>query len=209
MQVRRAPELWYDSAQHRICEWGGWPDLNDTVYPFWCATLESDGVVSWSSEPAPESGTTILLPTFASAWTYSGSALYSLSGLLAVPSSIQYVNTTITGLVELTFDDQSWQNMSSAGASGNGLNVFGEAAHISQYGDAGIFMVLGGQDPSTQSYDYAHADDSTFVAMSEIGLFDLGSQKWYYQPATGSIPKPRGRFCMVGASAPDNATYEM
>ena len=55
--------------------------------------------------------------------------------------------------------------------------------------------------------------------MANIDIFDVASiddssnttnaGSWYRQQATGDIPDPRADYCLVGATAPDNSSYNI
>jgi hypothetical protein len=45
--------------------------------------------------------------------------------------------------------------------------------------------------------------------MSNITVYDVHSDTWYYQTATGDVPPPRSEFCAAGSSPTDNSSYEV
>ena len=55
-----------------------------------------------------------------------------------------------------------------------------------------------------------HGNDTVEPSpMSEIHVYDILSQTWYTQTATGDVPLPRRRFCAGATWAPDRSSYNM
>ena len=75
----------------------------------------------------------------------------------------------------------------------------GRVMHAPSFGAAGVLLALGGRPGQTEAGG----------PFNNISIFDLGSKKWYWQAAMGTIPYPRSDFCAVGAQEGENSTFEM
>jgi len=88
----------------------------------------------------------------------------------------------------------------------------GALQYIPGIGARGILVLVGGTSKPSTELDSA----LSYINMTEIDVFDVASlytssnsTGWYKQQATGNIPAPRGLFCMVLASAPDNSSHNL
>ena len=46
-------------------------------------------------------------------------------------------------------------------------------------------------------------------SFSEIFIYDIFSNTWYQQTATGDLPDPRTEFCAGVSSAPDDSSFQV
>ena len=67
-------------------------------------------------------------------------------------------------------------------------------------------MAFGGQTSPNISQYY---DGAVYLSLANVSLFDPSTKSWYWQEATGNIPSQRDRFCVVGISGGNSATYGM
>jgi hypothetical protein len=212
MTAARRPPLWYDPQSNHVMERGGWAYAADPSYFLWSFIPDGSGGADWSldqSSPAAQQ----LSATFGSAFTASGNNFYSLGG--AVPGGLNtssdplnpYGFDALEGLVTYDFASSEWTNTSSLGGSQTGYSVQSQALSMPDFGKAGLLAILGGESPTNQSYLYE--EGAALVDMSNITIYDVESETWYYQTATGSVPPPRSEFCAVGSAPTDNSTYEM
>ncbi|GKT83936.1 cell wall anchored protein [Colletotrichum tofieldiae] len=75
--------------------------------------------------------------------------------------------------------------------------------HYIPAGPGGILIYFGGiQDPSANG-------TGTGQPMDQIFIFDLLSNKWYTQKASGTIPEMRRRFCAGVTWALDRSSYNI
>lgn len=87
--------------------------------------------------------------------------------------------------------------------------VLGEAQYIPIFGDQGILVFLGGDEPTSRSLGDWNDLGRALAAMDSITIYDIASKQWYEQKATGTIPEGRFGFCSVVVTDPSNSTYEM
>jgi hypothetical protein len=212
MTTARRPPLWYNPQSNQVMERGGWAYTADYPYLLWSFAPDGSGGANWAldqSSPAAQQ----LSATFGSAFTGSANNFYSLGG--AVPGVLNtssdplnaYGFEALEGLVIYDFASSGWKNTSSLGGSQTGYSVQSQVLSMPDFGKAGLLAVLGGESPMNQSYEYE--EGAALVDMSNITIYDIESDTWYYQTATGSVPPPRSEFCAVGSAPTDNSTYEM
>lgn len=213
----RRPAIWYNPQDECVYEWAGWPfnqtDPNYTTNWLWSFLPDGNGGAPWGSNPVTSSwdeNGERLVPPFGASWTFSETSFYSLGGTILPkydPKQQSLPDVPISGLVSNSFSSNAWNNQSSIGFSESSYSVLGEAAYVPIFGQNGLLIFLGGDSPSDQSYKYEQA--AALADMSNITIFDIASEKWYHQTATGSIPPGRSEFCIVGTSASDNSSFEM
>ena len=75
----------------------------------------------------------------------------------------------------------------------------GRMVYAPVFGTSGILVAMGGSAGQLE----------VGGPFNNISIFDIGSQRWFYQVATGTIPNPRWDFCAVGVHDSENNTYEM
>ena len=146
-------------------------------------------------------------PTFGSA-TSGAIGGFGLGGYEFSNSGQETANLTSPvpspGLQFYNFTTQSWYNNSGEGFTPNGTAVYAGTIYLPTWGTAGLVAIFGGQT-TTNRTDFV--DGANYLSMSNISLFDVSSQSWYYQEASGNIPSQRDRFCIVGASGGDKTTF--
>ncbi|KAI0875671.1 hypothetical protein GGS24DRAFT_489139 [Hypoxylon argillaceum] len=75
-------------------------------------------------------------------------------------------------------------------------------------GRAGILVALGGYQTAYQGNQIPDSlwDQRPF---SDIYIYDIYSNVWYHQTATGDLPDLRTEFCAVASSAPDDSSFQI
>ena len=74
------------------------------------------------------------------------------------------------------------------------------------FGVEGLLVLLGG---GGQSGPFVHEWLPNQGNFDIITIYDIHTQTWLSQSATGTIPNPRSKFCAVGAASSDNSTFDM
>ena len=116
-------------------------------------------------------------------------------------------NVAVAGFTTFNFTSNTWNNGSSSGATNDGYSALAQAAYIPNFGSNGMFVSLGGDEPPNDYFGYEKG--GTLADMSNITLYDIGTETWYYQETSGPAPPGRSEFCMVGSASSDNSSYEM
>ena len=118
----------------------------------------------------------------------------------------------LEGLVEYSFSETQWTNLSSTSHGGTsfgggaGFAVLGEGLYVPIFGAQGILIFLGGDAPSVQT-QWA-TEGLSLAPMNQIVVYDIDSRTFHVQTAGGTIPKSRTSFCAVGAGSSENSTWE-
>jgi hypothetical protein len=199
----RKPAMWYDPVDGSVSSWGGFTYSNANSQTLWAFRPDGQGGLVWEQKYSPNS-------SFWTNFTSSGGSLlattplgfYSLGGAL---ESNRIPTFVMPGLVVYDFQDKTWSNLSTTAYSSCGCAVLGQAQFIPRFGEDGILAILGGDSPDDHNYQMG----GSIRDLSNITVYDIHSQVWYHQRATGDVPPPREQFCMVGAQGTDNSTYEL
>lgn len=69
--------------------------------------------------------------------------------------------------------------------------------------DAGMLVYFGGLELAPNGTNY------TMAPLDEIHIFDIGTETWLLQKASGEIPPDRRRFCADVIAAKDRSSYNM
>ena len=205
--------LWSDNTNMLFYQWGGQfqtsPEnptlyIYDTIYNTWNTTTAD---LSEISRIAYGAGTTV--EQRAEGYYYGGwlsnQSIAGWSGPRIASSNIIKYDMNAG-----TFSNSSGpDNLGRAEgamvflpASDNGLLIyFGGVIDMGNGSAVGANMTV-----SSRSRICSRNTD---LCMKEIWIYDLNSEKWYNQTATGDVPDMRGKFC-AGATWPtDQSSYNM
>ncbi|KAK5058536.1 hypothetical protein LTR84_010799 [Exophiala bonariae] len=214
MRRVRQPILFYDATQNVIRRYGGWPydapngalpdDMPSELWSFPAGTKDSNWVVDTSpianglssSSPGP----------FAPAIAFSESAFYAFGGNVFKPAALPNM-TVLSGVVTQDFSSQRWDNVTTNIPNQSQYRTQAKSVFVPNFGDKGFIVTVGGESPETEESFYEEAKFMT--DMSTITLYDIASDTWYTQTATGEIPPPRSEFCAVGVNSSDGSSFEM
>ncbi|KAI4214598.1 MAG: hypothetical protein LQ351_003015 [Letrouitia transgressa] len=115
----------------------------------------------------------------------------------------------------LSFDEknETFRNTSTTGLNEDGTVVSGFLSIIESLGARGVLVAFGGITNTIASAmslrDGDLKDPMLRWPMQNISIYDIASQKWYQQQATGDIPSWRYLGCSVAISAPDNSSHSI
>ncbi|KAF2138400.1 uncharacterized protein K452DRAFT_93125 [Aplosporella prunicola CBS 121167] len=90
-----------------------------------------------------------------------------------------------------------------------GPNILKGAMTFLRKGQAGILVAFGGYNTAFEGSDFGPGWDWDQRDMSDIWIYDIFSNTWYYQKATGDIPHKRTEFCAGVSSAPDDSSFQI
>ena len=202
----RQPMLFYDKTRNKVSRFGGWP-YQETDFPsiMWSATAGTNNVV-WKNETAPSAdGLSTNSPgPFASANAYTDTTYYNFGG--NVVNSLPDI-TVLPGLVTRDLSAQDWTNSTVKIPSQSNFRTQARMVQAPNFGNQGYLITVGGESPPTESSQYETG--SFMVDMATITLYDIESQTWYTQTATGDIPPERSEFCAVGAASSNGDRFEL
>lgn len=196
----RQPILFYDKPRNKISRFGGWP-YETAEFPslLWSFTAGSTNA-AWKNETSPSTdGLSAKSPgPFASANTYTNDTFYNYGGNI-VPANALPDMTVLSGLVTRDLVAQDWDNTTATLPDQNKFRTQARMVHAPNFGNQGYLVMVGGEAPPTEESFYETG--AHMVDMATITLYDIESQTWYTQTATGDIPPPRSEFCAVGAAS--------
>jgi len=159
----------------------------------------------------PFSGAYAEVPEQGLAFWLNGELNNGSSNTLATQPDI---SQNLGGLVVLDTNTQTAKNLSTSSLGNRFPREGGTLNYISGIGQQGILVAIGGSAKSAT--DSSPSSNGTLVPMDTIDIFDVASINdtnsngaWYTQAATGDIPELRYGFCTVGATAPDNSSYNL
>ena len=136
----------------------------------------------------------------------AGFCLGGYSGPYSTDVDPPPMDTPLQGMIQFNFESLTWDNVSSTGASQQGFLVSSQMEYIPAYGKEGILVSMGGDAPVSQDQYYPGSNQ---MPMSDITIYDIKSQQWYSQTATGDVPDGRSEFCSIIAHGGDNESWEM
>ncbi|PGH28024.1 hypothetical protein AJ80_00279 [Polytolypa hystricis UAMH7299] len=210
----RRPSLWYDSINDYVYSYGGWAFDLGAPPAAWGFKPGDDGAAKWEIMYTAGDSTSFdefTLPGYALS-AQSNTSFYALGGVLT--STIEGYEglgnqPAIRGMATYDFQTEMWRNISTAssdkGTYGQeGFAALGEGKYVSTFGEEGVLIFIGGDSPTSNAW----SNLASLMPMSTITIFDIHTEKWYTQKATGDVPRPRGTFCSV-AVASNNGTSEI
>ncbi|KAL8824189.1 MAG: hypothetical protein Q9191_005232 [Dirinaria sp. TL-2023a] len=127
-----------------------------------------------------------------------------------VPGATPYMDQGL-----LTFDESSvnFQNDSTTGLNDFGTLAEGFLALIESVGSKGVLVAFGGF--SNAAAKAMNVTDDQLLSpslhrnLSTISIYDIDSQTWFQQTATGDVPRWRYIGCSVLVSAPDQSSHSI
>ena len=212
MRAVRQPVLYYDAVNNMIRRYGGWPysqgDDISTSMPSELWSFEAGSTtIEWTqnTDPSANGLPSDSLGPFAPAYAFSNSTLYCF-GDVALLYDLPNM-TVLSGLVTQDFSSQTWENNTAQIPNQSPFRTESRAVFVPNFGDQGFLLVVGGESPPTEASFYQEGD--WMVDMSIITLYEIATEAWYTQRATGDIPPPRSVFCAVGSASSDGQYFEM
>ena len=121
---------------------------------------------------------------------------------------MQYNNTgshdaPIAGFVCYNFTSGEFANSTVTGIDMGGVIQMGGMQYISNFGQEGILVVIGGDQVGKVQRGW---DD--LLSLETVWVYDIAYDNWFAQQTTGNVPEPRKEFCMTGIAS-NNQTYEI
>ncbi|KAJ9604855.1 hypothetical protein H2200_010970 [Cladophialophora chaetospira] len=204
----RQPLLFYDKPRNKVSRYGGWPyEESDFPSILWSFTAGTNNV-NWKNETSPSlDGLSNNSPgPFASAHTYTDTTYYNFGGNVVPPGELPSM-TVLSGLVTRNLQAQSWANSTADLPNQSPYRTQARMVHAPNFGGKGFLVMVGGESPPTEASTYETG--SSLTDMATITLYDIESQTWFTQTATGDIPPPRSEFCAVGAASSSGRHFEV
>ncbi|KAF7556327.1 hypothetical protein G7Z17_g1544 [Cylindrodendrum hubeiense] len=111
----------------------------------------------------------------------------------------------LPGMLTYNMTERTWANESTVPLnSPTGTWISGQALCVPGFGSSSLVFVIGGQTTPRTS---AARVDADFTDFSNITFYDPVQKEWYWQEASGDVPRGRELFCAVGVQGKD--TYDI
>ncbi|KAK8034222.1 hypothetical protein PG993_009217 [Apiospora rasikravindrae] len=204
--------LWVDESQNAMYMWGGqgpWGNLTKekALWGF------DAGNQQWSKKVASNVDVfmNLVRSSLAARTTCRGTGFY-LGGFASIwtdPSAKAGGNDfPVPGMLTYDMESGGWANQSTAALNAYGTIVGGTLSCLPTFGtdNKGLVMVVGGEIARPDDYD---PKSDGLMSLSNITFWDMEKETWHSQLATGDIPSPRSRACVVAAAAPSGNSYEL
>ena len=214
----KSPTLWLDESSNLIWFFNGETSFITATdadpLSIWAFSPDKSGSGTWKENNSPTDDVfNNLTRSYGCGSTYSPTAGYCLGGYASEHTTPNYDGSGSTlalgGMQIFDFADKSWSNISSAGASASGWNVWPVFQYVPAYGRSGVIVLVGGDTPTNQNDGNDASGQEPLRPMSNVTVYDIYNQRWLSQTATGDVPMGRLEPCFVGAQGGDNSTYEM
>ncbi|KAL9062554.1 MAG: hypothetical protein Q9157_008822 [Trypethelium eluteriae] len=183
--------LWSDNTNKLFYQWGGQFQTNpekptfyvfDTIYNTWNTTTAD---LSELSRVAYGAGTTV----------EPRAEGYYFGGWLSNQTVPGWSGPPVATNNIIKYNMTSGQFQNNSGPSDNLGRAEGALVYLPA-SDKGLLIYFGGV------IDQGNGS-TTAANMSDILIYDLNSEVWYNQTATGTVPDERGKFC-AGVTWPDD-----
>ena len=128
----------------------------------------------------------------------------------ALPNAMPYM---VQGLITMVEQTMILKNYSTTAMNVDGTAAGGFVALIDSLGSIGVMVMFGGftnvPGQSMSLNDDKLVDISLHWDLGNVSIYDIGTQTWYQQTATGDVPPWRYNGCSVVVSAPDQSSHSI
>ena len=119
----------------------------------------------------------------------------------------------VQGLITMVEQTMILKNYSTTAMNVDGTAAGGFIALIDSLGSIGVMVMFGGfknvpGEPMSLDDDNL-VDPSLHWDLGNVSIYDIGTQTWYQQTATGDVPPWRYNGCSVVVSAPDQSSHSI
>ncbi|KAH8663296.1 hypothetical protein BGZ61DRAFT_321567, partial [Ilyonectria robusta] len=208
--------LWAGAESDTLYRWGGDgpygnTDLGDDI-ALWAIQLDDDGQGSWAKKSAANDDFFSDIYSGASgAGTVCDDMGVYVGGYGSGASDARFSETVfpdrmpLPGVLTYNMTDRTWANESTVPLNPPyGTWISGEALCVPGFTTNSLVFVIGGQTTPRAS---AARVDADFTDFANITFYDPVQNQWYWQEASGDVPRGRELFCAVGVEG--NGTYDI
>ncbi|KAK9769900.1 hypothetical protein SCAR479_13445 [Seiridium cardinale] len=203
--------LWTDQTSGSMYMWGGqgpWGNLSKTR-DLW--KFSADGE-SWTKQPAANADVFMSLKrsSYAAITQCNGMGFF-IGGIGSVWTDQSFaagdLSVPVPGMLTYNLTSGVWANESTAGMNSYETYISGTAACLPSFGTSGkgMIMTLGGEISRREGYN---SSEPNLVSLGNLTFWDIETESWFSQEATGDIPTPRSKSCIVDVEGP-NGTHEI
>lgn len=90
-----------------------------------------------------------------------------------------------------------------------GPNILKGAMVYVRKGQSGVLIAFGGYNTAYKGDQFASGWDWNQRSLKDVYVYDIFSNTWYLQEASGDIPEHRSDFCAGVSSAPDDSSFQI
>ncbi|KAK0725070.1 hypothetical protein B0H67DRAFT_120924 [Lasiosphaeris hirsuta] len=188
--------------------WGGAaaptsPPAESPGPPLWKFTVDGGGGGTWDAVATAQNFSARVRTTAAAQSRGTG---FALGGRLDGDGR------PVSGLVAFDMASKAWRNESAVAFAPPGGTVDGGSlTFVSGFGGQGVLVPLGGYVPGAAGPVDATdgVPDTGYLVFSNISVFDVATEKWFWQAASGEVPEPRQGGCAVGLREPGEKSFEI
>ncbi|KAF2437289.1 hypothetical protein P171DRAFT_437884 [Karstenula rhodostoma CBS 690.94] len=192
--------LWADDVNKCFYQFGGEYQSNPSDFSFWTYDTRLN---QWN-ETDPNSNVASLQRVAYGAGTQAedfGFGYY-LGGYVNNFTSPHWKGRQIATSNLISYDFTAGQLNNNSGPPDNYGRAEGKLVYLPA-SDGGLLVYFGGiEDPSRNGSSQA-------ANMSTIHIYDISSNKWYTQQASGEVPGARRQFCAGATWADDQSSYNI
>ncbi|OTA62258.1 hypothetical protein K449DRAFT_433913 [Hypoxylon sp. EC38] len=118
-------------------------------------------------------------------------------------------NIHITRFQSFNSDSSQW-SFETATSATLGPNIIQGAMVYLRKGQSGVLLAFGGYQALDKDTNFTERDlGGTPISISDIFIYDISSNTWYLQKASGDLPGPRRGFCAGVSAAPDDSSFQV
>ncbi|KAK3299801.1 uncharacterized protein B0H64DRAFT_1311 [Chaetomium fimeti] len=214
-KAKRDQAVWTDPEASHYYLWGGnWGAFGDNVEAgntLWKFTPDAGDGGVWTKEHSINPNLFDQLDmTRLSAYASTNTTAFVIGGLASGatdPGRQPYHNQAVTGMLTFNMRTREWGDGATEFGFSPDDTLVGASAHwVPNFGPNGLIMLLGGVAP-VPIQDTTFPDAPAFD-FRNLTFFDPETKQAYWQTATGSIPRPRSKFCATGFANVDGG-YEI
>jgi hypothetical protein len=217
------PTLWYNIRRNELLQGfggsvsplkNGSASASSSAFSLW--KLKPDDLRrngTWTQERAPGHAALAGFTRPVGGLTTSGDGVaYLLGGYASSESGPSTLldqegaggGTPLPGLIWFDLSPRAAFNYSARKYYGTGSAQRGQMVRVPGIGAQGVYVMLGGDSAPLANY----VPGQSLVSFANITVYDRNTQRWYWQTASGDVPRPRMDFCADGAYS-TNKTFEM
>ncbi|KAI0191059.1 hypothetical protein F4808DRAFT_476419 [Astrocystis sublimbata] len=179
-----------------------WVNSSASLRDVWKFTADGGGGGNWTVVPATNPGVFAGINRGRGA---SWATCNSLRVALDLSERGRSNQLPLPRLLSYELDTGTWHNDSANGFNGLGTSIKGSAVCIPSSGtqNKGTVLFLGGQ---TSDRVVSRPRSDILNRMDNLTFYDMATQSWHWQLASGEIPPGRTESCSVVVQGPRNTS---
>ncbi|KAJ4292388.1 hypothetical protein N0V90_009050 [Kalmusia sp. IMI 367209] len=187
--------LWADEVNKCFYQFGGEYQSDPADFSFWTY----DARLNQWNESSPESNVALQRVAYGAGTQIEDFGMgYYFGGYMNNLTTKNWKGPSIATSGLISYDFTAGKLSNNSGPPDNIGRAEGQLVYLPA-SDGGMLVYFGGVEDSSQN--------GTFQAT--IHIYDISSNKWYTQRASGQVPGARRQFCAGATWADDQSSYNM